>query len=167
MATYTLIESQVLGSTAPSVTFSAIPATYTDLKVVCSVRGTAAYINQSYGITFNGTSTTGFSEIRIYGDGSSAASGTAVNSIEGVGSLATANTFSNDEIYIPNYTSTSNYKSYSVENIGETNATLTYALLVAGLWSDTSAITSIVLTGISASFVQYSSFYLYGISNTI
>jgi hypothetical protein len=31
MATYTLIESQVLGSSAASVTFSAIPATYTDL----------------------------------------------------------------------------------------------------------------------------------------
>jgi hypothetical protein len=35
--TYTLIESQVLGSAAASVTFSAIPATYTDLvlKVFC------------------------------------------------------------------------------------------------------------------------------------
>lgn len=165
MATYELIESQVLGSSAPSVTFSAIPADWTDLKVVCSVRGTAAYVNQSYGITFNGTSTAGFSEIRLFGNGSSAYSGTATNTLEGVGAATTADTFSNDGFYIPNYTS-SNYKSYSIDNVGEDNATLAYAMLIAGLWSNTAAITSIIFTAVSGSFVANSSFYLYGIKNS-
>jgi len=163
--TYKLIESQVLGSTTASVTFSAIPATYTDLKVVASVRGTAATVNQSYQMTFNGTSTTGLTMRRLYGSGAAAASDTNITS-EGVGATATANTFSNDEYYIPNYAS-ANYKSFSIDNVGENNGATAYTLLDAGLWSNTAAITSIVFTGTAGSFVQYSSFNLYGISNTI
>lgn len=165
--TYTLISSNTVGSGGvASVTFSSIPATYTDLLLKVSVRGSAASVNQSYRMTFNGSSTTGLTMKRLYGDGAAAASDSGTTS-EGVGASATANTFSNDEYYIPNYAS-ANYKSFSVDNVGENNATTAYALLDAGLKSDTAAITSIVFTavGVGGDLKEYSTFYLYGIKNS-
>ena len=166
--TYQLIEAQTLGSSATSVTFSAIPATYTDLLLKVSIRGNLAQINQSYQITFNGTSTTGISMKRLYGTGAAAASDTLILT-EAVGASATSNTFSNEEIYIPNYLS-SNAKSFSIDGVVENNATTGYQVLYAGLWNPATqaAITSIVLTaqGGSSQLVQYSSFYLYGIKNS-
>jgi len=73
----------------------------------------------------------------------------------------TANTFASAEIYIPNYTS-SNYKSLSVDFVGENNATTSYQYFTAGLFSNTSAITSLVIDG-TDNFVQYSTATLYGI----
>jgi hypothetical protein len=163
-ANYVLLGEVTLGASAASVTFSNIPQTgYTDLKLVCSARGTQSSVNQSYQITFNGTSTTGLSMRRVYGNGASAASDSGLRTIEAVGATATANTFSNDEIYIPNYTSNNN-KSYSVDNVSENNATTAYAIMHAGLWSNTAAITSIVFTGVTGSFVSGSTFYLYGLA---
>ena len=164
--TYSLIEAKTLGSTVTDVTFSSIPQTYTDLLLKASVRGGSSTVNQSYVVTFNGSSTTGLTMKRVYGDGASAASDSGT-SLEGVGSTATSNTFSNDEIYIPNYAGSTN-KSFSVDNVGETNATTAYVLLQAGLRANTDPITSIVLTstGAGGSFLQYSSFYLYGIKNS-
>ena len=61
---------------------------------------------------------------RLLGDGSLAESGTnSTGQIAVVqGGNTTANTFSNYEIYIPNYTS-ANYKSASSDMVNETNAT--------------------------------------------
>jgi hypothetical protein len=81
-------------------------------------------------------------------------------------STSTVNTFSSVSLYIPNYTS-SDYKSYSVDKVSEQNGTTAYAELIAGLWSQTAAITSLKFISASASvdLAQYSTAYLYGISN--
>ncbi len=77
----------------------------------------------------------------------------------------TANTFSNVELYIPNYTS-NNYKSISQDQVRENNSTTNTNSLMALLWSDTSAINQITLIPFSSgTFDQYSTAYLYGISN--
>jgi hypothetical protein len=65
MATYTLIESQVLGSTTASVTFSAIDQTFTDLVLKYSPRGSAAYAASNLIMKFNG-STSGYSDRLLY-----------------------------------------------------------------------------------------------------
>ena len=163
-----LITSVTVGSGgAASVTLPAtgtIPATYTDLKVVYSARSTQASIAVGAAFTFN-ASTSNFSSKILYGSGSSAASFSQARYAGSMpGSTATASTFSNNEIYIPNYTS-SNYKSYSVDTVTENNATESYAYIAAGLWSDTPALTSLTLTPDNGTFVEGSTFYLYGISN--
>jgi hypothetical protein len=168
MATYTLIESQVLGSAAASVTFSSIPATYTDLKIVMSARtDSIGQVADNLELTLNG-STASFSSKIIYGNGSVAASSTADrNAGLTTGAGATANTYGSAEVYFPNYAS-NNYKSYSQDSVNENNATTAYTYLVAGLWSNTAAITTITLTpGSASNIVADSSFNLYGISNTI
>ena len=61
-----------------------------------------------------------------------------------------------------NYTS-SNNKSISIDNVTETNATNNEMAIIAGLWSNTAAITSIKLTPDSGSFATNSTFTLYGV----
>ena len=167
--TMTLIASNIVGSGGvSSVTFSSIPQTYTNLVVKMSVRDTSSGGYNNSLITFNGSST-GYSEIEIGYNGSSVYSASQSTTslqfdrIDGNG--ATSNTFSNNELYIPNYTS-SNYKSISADNVTETNGSSITISLGAQLWSNTAAITSITIAGASASFVQYSTFYLYGINNS-
>jgi hypothetical protein len=172
--TYQLIEAKTLGSNTNEVTFSAIPGTYTDLLVKASTRQSGNADGNQMGIRFNGSSASDYSRRLIYGDGSTVNGGSGAS--ENFARLAfaqsstyTANTFNNIEIYIPNYTS-SDYKSFSTDAVSENNATAQYAqAFYAGLWSNTAAITSLSLSEYSGSgtdFVQYSTFYLFGIKNS-
>ncbi len=162
------IASNDLTATASSITFSSIPQGYTDLKILCSIRGdiSAEYINNR--VSFNG-STSGYTSRLLYalGSGSGASAVNAVTtaidySAYGTGTNATANTFSNTEIYIPNYAGSTN-KSVSVDAVTENNATTVITSFTAGLWSNSAAITSIAITASSGNFVSGSTFTLYGI----
>ena len=145
-ANYVLLETITVGAAgAASVTFNNIPQTgYTDLVVKASARSNNAGTADAVLISFN-ASTASFSEKYLYGSGSAASSGsTPARYIgEAVGNSATANTFSNIDIYIPNYLS-ANYKSFSVDSVTENNATAAGADLIAGLWSATTAINQLL-----------------------
>jgi hypothetical protein len=158
--TYTLIASNTLSTTTASVTFSSIPAIYTDLLVKMSSRANADVVGVICSI--NGSALD--SGKRVRGNGTGAASTSSAENFGVNSGTATASTFSNAEWYFPNYTS-SNYKSVSMDGVTENNATEAYASLTAGLENTTSAITSLSFEPSGGSFVQYSTFYLYGISN--
>ena len=153
---------------AANMEFTSIPATYTDLIVVASMRSDQAVVSPNVKLQFNG-STTGYSERLVYGNGSAAASAnrasTEIIYMYGNGSSATASTFGSLNVYIPNYGSANN-KSVSIDTVNENNATAATAGLDAGLWSNSAAITSIRLTPDTGSFVQYSTASLYGISKS-
>jgi hypothetical protein len=104
------------------------------------------------------TSATESSQAKIneYGSAAGNATTSGNTSIWGVGTF-----------YIPNYAG-SNNKSVSADNAREANqATDTYLVMDAGLWSNTSAITSIkIAPRVGPNFVQYSTAYLYGIKNS-
>ena len=166
MATYIQIGSTVtVGSGGASyIEFTSIPSTYTDLVIKASLRSDRGLQYDSTTITFNGSSSN-YTQRMVYGDGSTAGSlnSAAITFFYATGSTATASTFGNGEIYIPNYAG-STYKSVSMDSVSENNATTALAALNAGLWSDTSAITSIRLTvGGGTLLTQYSSASLYGI----
>jgi hypothetical protein len=168
MPSYVLLEKITVGAAgASSVTFSGIPQTgYTDLVVKMSARTTRGYLEDSALMRFNGDSGSNYARKNLYGDGATAGSygGTYTNIDFFInGGTATASTFGNAEIYISNYTS-ANYKSVSVDGVTENNATTALALLGAGVWNSTAAITSISITPNSNPFVQYSTFYLYGVA---
>jgi len=165
--TYTLISSVTVGSGgAATMAFTSIPATYTDLVLSFSTRDTVSQSGANIKITFNSLSS-GYSERLLLGTGSAAASSnqstTFFNFMYGSAALDTANTFGNGQVYIPNYAG-SNNKSTSVDTVSENNATLAYAALTAGLLSNNAAITSITIAAVT-NFAQYSTAYLYGISN--
>jgi hypothetical protein len=161
-----LIEAKTVGAGGiTAIDFTAIPQTYTDLKIVMSVRGDQAATYASSFISFNGSST-GFVNKFVYGEGANAASfGGNTNQIaDQNGDTSTANTFSNAEIYIPNYT-LSNSKSVSMDSVTENNATTAFAELGA-LVGPSAAITSITISPNSTKkWLEHSTFYLYGISN--
>jgi hypothetical protein len=162
--TYVKIASVSVGAGgAASIDFTAIPATYTDLLLKFSVRTTTNGF-RDLRLSFNGN-TSSFTNRYLEGSGSAASSGsTAVRYLGTIpGTNVTASTFTNSELYIPNYAS-SNSKSYSLDATGENNATLNYSTLLAGLWANSAAITSIELTPEPTNtLAQYSSATLYGI----
>lgn len=148
-----------------AITFSSIPQTYTDLCLKLSSRGVNANLYNYVSVAFNG-STSNQTQIQLEGDGSSVSSATLSNFqfITDAGSNTT-NTFGNHELYIPNYAS-ANYKSASMDSVMEQNGTTAYCDAKAYYWSINSAITSITLTGITGNFAEFSTAYLYGISNS-
>jgi hypothetical protein len=167
MATYNLIASNTVGSGGASiVTFSSIPSTYTDLVIKASPRNVSGGISQIK-LQFNSSGGTAYTDTTIEGTGSSVSSfrRTGQAYIWAIAVNSTANNFGNYECYIPNYAGSS-YKSVSIDSVIEANATAAYQNLVAGLWSNTAAITSISLEANGVDLAQYSSFYLYGIKNS-
>jgi len=164
--TYTLIEAKTLGSAVAIVTFSSIPSTYADLLMKISTRGSVsgASLGYYYDVTFNGTSANRSGK---YLEGTGSVANGSTYTLWGVNSPSdfTADTFSNGELYIPNYSSAA-YKSAQLDSVNENNATASRAVFSVGLWSDTAAINSITLTMGGGNFVTNSTFYLYGISNS-
>jgi len=166
--TYTAIATTTVGSGgASTIDFTNIPQTYTDLVLKVSARGTVntASNGHYYTINLNG-STTNKTQIYLQGSGSSSGSGSTSSFTTYMDpSEYTASTFSNAEVYLPNYAG-SNYKSMSVDVVMENNATEAYSTFYAQLWSNTAAITSITLTPGGGNFAQHSTATLYGIKNS-
>jgi hypothetical protein len=167
--TYELIASNTLGSNAATVTFSAIPATYTDLIIKCSIRTNLNFADLSANITLNNDTASNYSRINLRGNGTAAASGISSNTSAiavpnaiGGGTAITADTFNNMEIYVPNYTASTN-KPVSIYVANENDATTAHLIAQASLWRDTAAITSIEL---EVNAITGSSFFLYGIKNS-
>jgi hypothetical protein len=167
--TYELIGSTTLGSAASSIDFTSIPSTFTDLILKTSLRA-ADSANNWYlmKLTFNSDNTSGnYSSRLVGGFGSSAYSSTSSFYAGYIPSGArTSNTFGNNEIYVPNYRSSSN-KSISSDSVTEGNGSSYEILgLWAGLWSNTAAITSLSIASDTGNLAQYSSAYLYGIKSS-
>lgn len=168
--TMTLIATTTVGAGgASSIDFTSIPATYTDLLVVFSIRTSNAVTKDDLGLRFN-AATTSYSDRYLYGNGATTNSGTDATPNElygGIasGSSATAATFGSGSIYVPNYAGSTN-KSISVDAVNENNATTAFQFLIAGLWSNTSTITSLSLRpyGGTGTLAQYSTASLYGIT---
>jgi hypothetical protein len=170
--TFELISSSTVGaSPVASIDFTGLSASYTDLQIFTSVRSSDAGVRAALNITVAGSSS-GYSSKLVRGydnttvDSASGGS-TSINTFRVPAAGNTASVFSNDVIYIPNY-SGSNYKSMSLDNAMETaltTGTTNYLSLSAGLWSNTTAISQISFTLGAGNFVQYSSIYIYGVKN--
>lgn len=164
--THVLFATNTLSSSTSVVTFSNIIQTYTDLLLLISARCDYGAL-QCY-VTFNGNSNSVYSGTLLNGNGSTTSSsritaGTYFEA-ENVATSYTVNTFSNVELYIPNYTASRNK---ALQNIGvNPNSGASSTVAARGqLFSNTSAITSITITS-GSNFVSGSTFYLYGIKNS-
>jgi hypothetical protein len=158
----TLISTVTVGSGgAASIDFNSIAATFTDLKIVLSTRGSASAVVDYVTVTFNGSSANQTGR-RIQGNGATASSNNySAFYIPVNAATSTSNTFGNAEIYIPNYAGSAN-KVASCDAVQETNASTAYQEIWAWTWANTAAITSISLA--LANHVQHSTASLYGIT---
>ena len=168
--TYTLIASSTVGSGgAATIAFTTIPQTYTDLLLKISGRTANADVDDFALIKFNADTGSNYPYKQLRGNGSSATSNdgtlTSAALVRLNGDTSTASTFASNDIYIPNYTG-STQKSASADGVSENNATAATASLWAALWTGTVAITDLTITPNGGNFSQYSTAYLYGISNS-
>jgi hypothetical protein len=164
-----LIASNTLGSSAASVTFSSIPATYTDLVLKYSARGDSAVFARDLYVEYNGDTATNYSQTLLEAPVASSRGSNGnyiiVDTIIASAS-ATSSTFTNGELYIPSYTVSQN-KPQSHFAGAENNSSTTYRVQVgAFLWRNTAALTSIKFSLSSGSFVSGSTFWLYGLKNS-
>ena len=161
-----LIAKVTVGSGgASNIEFTSIPGTYTDLWLVVTARN-ASSSGGALELTFNGSGSS-YSSRYLQGNGASASSATYTTSTILAGdmnvSTTTASTFSSVSVSIPNYAGSTN-KSVSAESVEERNGTTAYITAIAGLWSNTAAITSVKVAPNLNTFAQHSSAFLYGIT---
>ena len=173
MPTYQLISSNVLSSSTTTVTFSSIPATYTDLVLKMSLRTDVAGSGGEGILRINNDTNAIYSSTSLQGNGNNNTGASARTSgttntfffeyVSGTGT--TANSFGSSEVYIPSYTAAQN-KQISTNSVQETNARVAYIQDFAILYRDSTTISRLDLISNSGNWVSGSSFYLYGISNT-
>jgi hypothetical protein len=162
----TYISSVTVGSGGvANIEFTGIPNTYTDLLIQLSSRVSASALWDDFTTTFNGSSSSLSSTWGNAEGGSTAGYGSNGSNIFTwtTANTATSNTFGNHTIYIPNYAGSTN-KILGIDGCSENNAANAIVVFTSGQWASSSAITSVKLTD-NNTFMQYTTAYLYGISN--
>jgi len=162
-ATYEPIATTTLGSSAATITFSTIPATYTDLRIV--LIGTSSG-NANPELTFNGDNSgggTNYSRTALAGNGTSASSTQDINLPYIVNYLVffTSGTVSYQTFDIFSYAG-STYKTVLCDGAADRNGSGATGRAV-GLWRNTAAITSLRLAFASQTFSAGTTATLFGI----
>lgn len=160
--TYDLIASQTLGSSAASITFSSIAASWTDLRLVLTAISGSS--NTAPVLTFNNDTGTNYSVTTFNGNGAStySSSQTSASNIYPNYTVGFINTtyFALYDFNIFSYKE-SNYKTVLVANSGDKNGSGNSTFAV-GLWRNTAAITSLTIT-VGTTMASGTTAQLYGI----
>lgn len=159
--TYTPIATYSAPSAQAFYTFNSIPSTYTDLVLVASVSSSHTGV-VSFGLQFNGDTTTNYSETRLFGDGSTAYSDFGPNRDYAICGIIgnSATDYSAVITNINNYTSTTTTKPV----LSRANYASGYVSAVISNWRKTpEAINTIKVFCGSGNIRANSTFTLYGI----
>lgn len=144
--TYEPIATTTLGSATGTITFSSIPSTYTDLRLVITGTMTAGGYLPTF--IFNSDTATNYSYTELYGQGSSAASlrgSTSAYIWLGNGGAWSDTVPSFNTIDIFSYAG-STYKTCLYTYLEDRNGS-GYVGNGVGLWRSTAAITTLTLRG--------------------
>jgi hypothetical protein len=163
-ATYEPIATTTLATTTTSITFSSISAAYTDLILILTARWSGIGTSSSITIRINGDTGTNYSQLRLYGDGSTINTDRqnnidylqiALNNIDNTTpTLSTVNFL--------NY-SGSTYKTILSAEAADLNGS-GLSSRFCGAWRNTAAINSILINAVSSwSFRTGTTATLYGI----
>lgn len=159
--TYTPLATVTLGSSAASVTFSNIPATYRDL--ILNVNGTPTGGNPLVLVRFNSDTGTNYPQVYMWAT-TAAQSGTNAGSghyITSTSVLAGARFDGN--VSVMDYSATDKHKTV-LSRSGYTNAaSVQIAESSATRWANTGAITSLAVVASVNNFASGTTFNLYGV----
>jgi hypothetical protein len=163
-ATYDLIASQTLASAASSITFSSIAASWTDLRLIIVLTGTAS--GDSPWVRYNSDSGTNYSLTDMMGSGSIVVNNAYTNSNKlFIGDNASTNT-TNPHFYtldIFSYAGSTYKTSLSTASADDNGSG--YAERAVGLWRSTSAINSLTISTNTNTFKTGTTAQLYGIKS--
>ena len=161
--TYEKIASTTLGSATSNITFSSIPATYTDLRIVWVYQSVSAG-NYPY-LQFNSDTAANYSYLTLYGDGSAAGSQKSSNNNGAYlvsNAAASTSQWQMQTIDIFSYAG-GTFKTLLNTYSGDTNGG-GFVSNGVNLWRSTSAITSVkLLFDASGNIAAGSTATLYGI----
>lgn len=162
-ATYDSIATTTLGSASSSITFSSIPNTYTDLRIIWNISGVSG--STDIPMRFNGNSTNSYSYTYLRGTGSSIVTGGLIN--EGQIFMTGGNTLQSGFavsliIDIFSYADSTNSKTVLAQYLNDRNGSGSVALNV-GQWGNTAAINSVTLFASSQTLNAGTNATLYGI----
>ena len=159
-ATYEKIATNTVASsgTISTFTLSSIPATYTDLVLICIADATPG---PEFWMRLNNDTGTNYSRTLLTGNGTSALSNRATNATKiFLNDGVTADVPSSQIVNIMNYSNTTTYKT----TIGRSNSTPDAAQTIVSTWRNTAAIHTItILFDRTATFNAGSMFTLYGV----
>ena len=164
-ATYEPIASQTLGTGTSTVTFSSIPGTYTDLRLVAAIRTTSSAAYDALQFTINGDTGSNYSRTELNGTGSAATSSRQSNRSNLVVWYSTpsalgASSFPIFTLDLMSYANTSVNKTILSSYADSSN----FVQRQVHLWRSTSAITSLSFTPETGpAFTSGSTFSLFGI----
>ena len=163
-STYEPIATTTVAVAATSITFSSIPSTYTDLRIVFVGTGSTSLTNLL--ARYNGSSAAAYSATYLYGDGTTAGSANS----GGANSFQNFTNYNSLSMTIPTMRiidffsyAGSTYKTCLWSETSNFNGSGSTVCNV-GLWSNTAAITSItLLTNAVATYSIGTTATLYGI----
>ena len=158
---YTAIASQTLASSASSVTFSSIPGDYRDLVLVVAPISNGANSFDRY--RFNGDTGANYPRVHARGNGSAASSSTStLGQLSADGALGHVQTTASalTVMHIFDYTQTNKHKAVLLR----TGSAASGTTMTAASWSNTAAITNIVVFLDGNTLQAGSTFSLFGIS---
>jgi hypothetical protein len=152
--TYTALANVTLGSSAASVTFSSIPATYRDLILIA--RGTSASSADDVRVYYNAdTNNANYSSVQMLGTGAAAQSST----------FLTTGVFATDAsqiiFQIMDYSATDKHKTL----LSRSDRTGSTVQANAYRWANTAAVTTVRVQMIGINFAASTTFNLFGIAS--
>ena len=178
--TYTGIATTVLGSATTSVTFSSIPATYTDLLLRIYYRKTTGggstgdievRVNNNTGAVYAGITVANASGTTLttpyLNQQNTYSTAYGFTSSSNIGGSASPNSFNFCDFYFANYQNTTGRKGLWL-HYSNMNYTTNQSWNGMTGWNvnDSAAITSLVVTGNTDTLTAGSEFWLYGIKNS-
>jgi hypothetical protein len=157
IGTYVELYKTTLTTATPTITFSSIPQTYTDLVIVCTAAS---------------ETTSAYSFIQLYGTGSTPYGSTVSNTNQLFNSdvsMRQSTIGSTMTYHIMNYAATDIYKPCIAKQNTVSAADYMGSLVAKGLWRNNAAITSIAIKatrgGTAYNFSAGSTFCVYGIKS--
>lgn len=164
-----LIQKQILSGTPASVSFTNIPQTFNQLRLICMARTSRVFAFDTLGFQFN--SDTGANYTTLAYDNNNGTSNTFANvsltrsePVVVAGASAATNCVGSGIVDIAYYSNTTFFKNINGTSLLGSLSTTQFTRVGGGVWSNTNAITSItIFSTSSANFVNGSIFTLYGV----
>lgn len=164
-----LIEEHLCAADEATIEFTGIPQIFRNLKIIGQGRSTSAAVSSAIKIQFNGDTGNNYDFQLLFGNGITA------NASEGIaqtqmyimalaGANASAGCCGQFDAFICNYKGIFNK---TLDGIGTfqtgTSSSNLFSYKYSGRWRNTNAVTSILLTPVSGSFLAGSVISLYGV----
>ena len=154
--TYTPLATVTLGSSASSVSFSSIPATYRDLIFV--IEGTNSNSGVDIGVRLNSDTGGNYTYVSMWGTGSLAQSGSGTVNLMNFHYQANTNRF-NAILQIMDYSATDKHKTGLSRGNNSSSQTFANAMR----WANTAAVTSLTCLPSAGTLSTGTTFNLYGV----